>query len=653
MSTAKRTLLSTSTKTTSRLTDRVVGLKNNSPIFSPTPNPPAETAGGNAQPPAGFNGPVPDAITGNLPERATAGSVTTSNADRQAAVNDRLGLVDKTAAIDALLNRGGNQGNGGGHPLTDLMGSTPTNSLPGMDQGFGPSPDGAALATMFGGGSIGSIGPAGAVAGRSEVATLSGASAAQGSKSASLAQGGGSRVMNPMAPFQSGSVGGPLGELANSQNKSLSDFDKSGLIAEGDLAPSAMSTAGAVAAVVSSAAASSNPTTALVTALQGGGAVTTLGGSSLSGIVAGGAGAMATAGAGLVGAFTVGAAIGSVIDSAFTALAGKSIGDKIYDGIHPEENAPATKPANGGGVGRPDPSNQGVRVSVLSGAILKQLQAAQAGKPASKGGSGDATPVDDGGLGGVVRVGSIAPNQSSIHGRNLLGQPVGSGGENISGGNKGLNGFGNSNGAGAIDPGPEGGTPQGDGRFADDPGQATGGRQTSPNLNGGRDAGRQSGSQAEDLLLTGTQRADTLRGSTGNDTLRGLAGNDSLDGGAGRDLLTGGEGADRFRFSAGSGFGQAQADRITDFNRAHGDRIEISRQAFGIAAGTAVTIQSVSTDRALDRALAGGSLLVQDQRDGALLFNQNGAAAGFGSGGVFAGLTNGARLQASDFTLIA
>ena len=295
--------------------------------------------------------------------------------------------------------------------------------------------------------------------------------------------------------------------------------------------------------------------------------------------------------------------------------------------------------------------------TIISEAILDQLQAAQAGKPTIQGGSGDATPADDGGLGGVVRDGSLAPNQSSINGRNLLGRPVGPAGEqNISGGSKGLDGFGGSNGAGVIDPGPDGGTPQGDARFAQDPGSALGGSQTSPNLGGGRDATRQSGTssgQAEDLLLTGTDRGDTLRGLSGNDSLRGLAGDDILDGGAGRDELTGGTGADRFRFNAGSGFGQANADRITDFNRAQGDRIEISRQAFGLAAGTSVSVQSVNSDRALHQALATGSLFVHDQRDGSLLFNQNGTATGFGDGGVFASLGAGTALQASDLALIA
>ena len=319
------------------------------------------------------------------------------------------------------------------------------------------------------------------------------------------------------------------------------------------------------------------------------------------------------------------------------------------------------------------------RVNYIRQPILDQLQAAQAGKPTGQGGSGDATPVDDGGIGRGGRIGSIAVNQSSIDARNMLGQPGGPGGENTSGGNSGLNGFTKPNGGGVTDPGPDGGSPQGDARFAEDPGQATGGRQTSPNLNGGRDAGRQSDSTtsttsttlaagARNLTLTGTaaingtgnaldnlingnEAANQLRGGAGADTLNGLAGNDILDGGAGRDTLTGGTGADRFRFSAGSGFGQAQADHITDFSRSEGDRIELSRSAFGLSAGAAVSFQSVNSDADLSRALGSSTLLVQDLRDGTILFNQNRSAAGVGQGGVFAVVSQGLTLQAGDFAL--
>jgi len=144
-----------------------------------------------------------------------------------------------------------------------------------------------------------------------------------------------------------------------------------------------------------------------------------------------------------------------------------------------------------------------------------------------------------------------------------------------------------------------------------------------------------------------------LHGGAGNDFLNGGAGNDLLDGGAGRDQITGGAGADRFRFSTPAGFGIAQADRITDFRSQEGDRLEISRQAFGINPGASATVVTARSDADLSQMLASGNLFVFDQRDGSLLFNQNGSAAGAGNGGVFAVLSGVSGLQASSMTLIA
>ena len=89
--------------------------------------------------------------------------------------------------------------------------------------------------------------------------------------------------------------------------------------------------------------------------------------------------------------------------------------------------------------------------------------------------------------------------------------------------------------------------------------------------------------------LTGTAAHDTIFGMGGNDTIRGGAGNDKLFGnsgndylygqdgndilvgGLGTDTLSGGKGADTFVFDNRSG-----VDTITDFNRAEGDRIDLS-----------------------------------------------------------------------------
>lgn len=594
--------LSTSGNTTARLADRVVGLAKTT--LSPTAKTSSTTADGQSQPPTGFNAPVPDSITNKIPDRATPGSVTSSNNDRQAAVNDQLGLVDRASVIDALLGRGGDPGNGGGDPLSDLSGSDPTR-MPGIDQGFGLSPDNAALA-----------------AAAAEV------------------------IANPMHPFQGGSVGGPLGTTADtsqSQGPRGIAFQGKGAISSG----TADALSQAIAEVEAEQAAKRKAEEEKAKADQ---SITTAKGAKISpdGEVQADQGMADTA--------------INTIKSILSFFGFNPSSKEINEGVKNATGIGANR--NGHEFLEPDagvPSEEQNNKSrahglALTSTLLDQLQAAQTGKPTGQGGSGDATPVDDGGIAGEARVGSIATNQASIDGRNLFGQPGGPGSENSSGGIKNSNGFTKPNGGGVTDPGPEGGNPQGDARFQDDPGAAIGGRQSSPDLSRGNGStpasGGNTGTAAADVL-TGTSRADTLRGFGGNDTLRGLAGNDILDGGAGRDQLTGGAGADQFRFSAGSGFGQANADRITDFTRAEGDHLAISRQAFGLAAGTSVSFQSVNNDQALNQALASGNLFVHDQRNGSLLFNQNGAASGVGSGGVFAILATGTALQASDLALIA
>lgn len=111
--------------------------------------------------------------------------------------------------------------------------------------------------------------------------------------------------------------------------------------------------------------------------------------------------------------------------------------------------------------------------------------------------------------------------------------------------------------------------------------------------------------QAGNDILRGGDGDDTLHGGNDNDDLAGDAGNDWLFGGAGadrleggigddriqgsygRDVLAGGAGADTFIFSNGdSAASAAGADRIRDFSRAEGDRIDLSAiDANGGAAG--------------------------------------------------------------------
>ncbi|MGK9171339.1 hypothetical protein KXR53_33935 [Inquilinus limosus] len=83
-----------------------------------------------------------------------------------------------------------------------------------------------------------------------------------------------------------------------------------------------------------------------------------------------------------------------------------------------------------------------------------------------------------------------------------------------------------------------------------------------------------SGGHAQGDLLIGIEN---LHGSAGADSLTGDGLANVLNGWAGKDQLTGGGGADRFTFHAvtHSGVGET-ADRIADFSRTQGDRIDLS-----------------------------------------------------------------------------
>jgi Ca2+-binding RTX toxin-like protein len=89
----------------------------------------------------------------------------------------------------------------------------------------------------------------------------------------------------------------------------------------------------------------------------------------------------------------------------------------------------------------------------------------------------------------------------------------------------------------------------------------------------------------ENLTLTGTgaingtgnDLSNIILGNAGANVLSGGAGNDYLTGAGGADSLTGGAGADRFIFTAISDSTSATMDRITDFNWADGDYIDLTR----------------------------------------------------------------------------
>ncbi len=104
-------------------------------------------------------------------------------------------------------------------------------------------------------------------------------------------------------------------------------------------------------------------------------------------------------------------------------------------------------------------------------------------------------------------------------------------------------------------------------------------------LNGGGGGDVLEGGDGDDTVV-GDDGDDTVLGSGGNDVLVGGAGDDVLAGGAGSDSLTGNGGADRFVFGLGDlAADPSKSDRILDFSRVEGDKIDLSAFDADDAAG--------------------------------------------------------------------
>ncbi|MET0271401.1 MAG: FG-GAP-like repeat-containing protein [Phenylobacterium sp.] len=118
---------------------------------------------------------------------------------------------------------------------------------------------------------------------------------------------------------------------------------------------------------------------------------------------------------------------------------------------------------------------------------------------------------------------------------------------------------------------------------------------------GGKDNDALYGDGGADVVL-GNIGDDTCDGGAGNDVVRGGQQNDVVTGGAGNDWLSGdrdndtlagGSGADTFH-----SFGEAGIDRVQDFSRAEGDRVQLDP-------GTTYTVSQVGGDTVID--MAGGA----------------------------------------------
>ena len=155
--------------------------------------------------------------------------------------------------------------------------------------------------------------------------------------------------------------------------------------------------------------------------------------------------------------------------------------------------------------------------------------------------------------------------------------------------------------------------------------------------------------------LIGNTLNNRLNGGAGNDILNGGAGNDTLVGGLGTDNLVGGAGNDQFVFNGTTAFSATTfgLDNIADFSA--GDKIVLSKTVFAALTSVAGAGFSAASDFAVvtddaDAAISSASI-VYNAVFGSLFYNQNGATAGFGTGGEFAAVSiiNAPTLVASDF----
>ena len=157
-----------------------------------------------------------------------------------------------------------------------------------------------------------------------------------------------------------------------------------------------------------------------------------------------------------------------------------------------------------------------------------------------------------------------------------------------------------------------------------------------------------------DDILTGSTGNDFLFGGDGNDLLTGGDGDDSLTGGLGSNNLLGGAGSDQFIFSGFNPFNTTGngVDIIADFSTGI-DQLVLSKTVFDLISNVGAGFSDVSDFGYVeDDEFAGDSTakIVYSLSSGSLFYNQDGATAGFGTGGEFAVVDP---LTANDFVIIA
>lgn len=158
-------------------------------------------------------------------------------------------------------------------------------------------------------------------------------------------------------------------------------------------------------------------------------------------------------------------------------------------------------------------------------------------------------------------------------------------------------------------------------------------------INGNQGDDTVRGGEGPDWVVGG-QAHDRLFGDAGDDVVYGNLGNDTQDGGDGRDWVRGGQGSDSIAGGAGDDWmsgdlgddtvsggtgadifhtwGAAGLDRVTDFSRAEGDRVQVD-------VGTVYTVAQLGADTVIS--MTGGAQMVL----------QNVQAASLTGGWIFAG----------------
>ncbi|RAK56145.1 calcium-binding protein, partial [Phenylobacterium soli] len=123
-------------------------------------------------------------------------------------------------------------------------------------------------------------------------------------------------------------------------------------------------------------------------------------------------------------------------------------------------------------------------------------------------------------------------------------------------------------------------------------------------VSGGQNEDKIDGQDGDDLVF-GNMGADTCDGGAGDDVVRGGQDNDLVRGGDGKDWLSGDRGDDTLVGGAGADtfftFDGAGVDRVTDFNAAEGDRVQVDP-------GSHYTVSQVGSDTVID--LGGGTQMI-------------------------------------------